>query len=215
MHRGIAAVLLPVALGAAALLGVAQTRTFPGPPTDTDPRANTPNDPDFDKAEPDDPDMACAPGACSVFDEQHRLFGFAPAQSRTSAIYRDPGNPRVGQPQISGVSADLAWKLSIGEQTTEVAICDTGIQWNREELRRRVRLNTGELPVPCGPTAGQKGRPLAEYDCDGDGIFTAEDYGAAAQPQFQVRPDEGPHGDPTKLDAEDVMVHFSDGVDDD
>src|SRR5881628_1297184 len=114
MRRAAALVVL-VALAAVAVLGVAQTRTFPGPSTDTDPRANTPNDPDFDKAEPDDPDMACAPGACSVFDEQHRLFGFAPAQSRTSAIYRDPGNPRVGQPQISGVSADLAWKLSIGE----------------------------------------------------------------------------------------------------
>jgi len=50
---------------------------------------------------------------------------FTPAQSRTSAFYLDPGNPRVGQPQISGVSADLAWKLSIGEQTTAVAICET------------------------------------------------------------------------------------------
>src|SRR5213594_1458028 len=210
------AVLAALALGAlTTALVVADPRMFPGPPTDTDPRANTPNDPDFDKAEPDDPDMDCMPGACSVFEEQHRLFGFAPNQSRTTAFYGDSGNPHVGQPQVSGVSADLAWKLSIGEQTTDVAICDTGIQWDREELRRRVRLNTGELPVPCGPTAGQKGRPLAEYDCDGDGIFTAEDYGAAAQPQFQVRPDEGPHGDPTKLDAEDVLVHFSDGVDDD
>src|SRR2546422_751755 len=205
-------------VGGMAALVAGQARIFPGPPTDTDPRANTPNDPDFDKAEPDDPDkaVACPSAGCGVFDEQHRLFGFAPNGTKTTALYHDPSRPdRLNQPQISGVSADLAWKLSIGEQTTDIAICDTGIQWDREELRRRVRLNTGELPVPCGPTAGQKGRPLAEYDCDGDGIFTAEDYGAAAQPQFQVRPDEGPHGDPTKLDAEDVLVHFSDGVDDD
>src|SRR5437879_13155205 len=98
-----------LALGAVttALVG-ADPRLFPGPPTDTDPRATTPNDPDFDKAEPDDPDMDCMPGACSVFEEQHRLFGFAPNQSRTTAFYRDPGNPHVGQPQVSGVSADLA-----------------------------------------------------------------------------------------------------------
>src|SRR5881397_3578651 len=204
------AVLAALALGVlTTALVVADSRLFPGPPTDTDPRANTPNDPDFDKAEPDDPDMDCMPGACSVFDEQHRLFGFAPAQSRTSAIYRDPGNPRVGQPQISGVSADLAWKLSIGEQTTEVAICDTGIQWNREELRQRIRLNTGELPVPCGPTAGQKGRPIAEYDCNGDGVFTPDDYAGI------VPPNAGAHGDPTKLDGEDLIAFFSDGVDDD
>src|SRR3989441_2679242 len=205
-------------VGGMAALVAGDARIFPGPPTDTDPRANTPNDPDFDKADPAAPDkaVACPAGGCGVFDEQHRLFGFAPNGTKTTALYHDPSRPdRLNQPQISGVSADLAWKLSIGEQTTDIAICDTGIQWDREELRRRVRLNTGELPVPCGPTAGQKGRPLAEYDCDGDGIFTAEDYGAAAQPQFQVRPDEGPHGDPTKLDAEDVLVHFSDGVDDD
>src|SRR3989442_9839029 len=136
-HRRTVLFTLLLVAGMAALVA-GQARMFPGPPTDTDPRANTPNDPDFDKAEPDDPDMACAPGACSVFDEQHRLFGFAPAQSRTSAIYRDPGNPRVGQPQISGVSADLAWKLSIGAQGTGVAIFDTGIRWGREELRRPI-----------------------------------------------------------------------------
>src|SRR3989442_4655276 len=208
--RRTAAVLAALALGASTTaLVVAVSRVFPGPPTDTDPRANTPNDPDFDKAEPDDPDMDCMPGACSVFEEQHRLFGFAPNQSRTTAFYRDPGNPHVGQPQVSGVSADLAWKLSIGEQTTDVAICDTGIQCDREELRRRIRLNTGELPVPCGPTAGQKGRPLAEDDCDGDGIFTPDDYAGI------VAPTEGPHGNPAKLDGEDVLVHFSDGTDDD
>src|SRR5438876_8375790 len=208
--RPTAAVLAALALGAlTTALVVADSRMFPGPPTDTDPRANTPNDPDFDKAEPDDPDMDCMPGACNVFDEQHRLFGFAPNQSRTTAFYGDPGNPHVGQPQVSGVSADLAWKLSIGEQTTDVAICDTGIQWDREELRRRIRLNTGELPVPCGPTAGQKGRPLAEYDCDGDGIFTPDDYAGI------VPPNAGAHGDPSKLDAEDLIAFFSDGTDDD
>src|SRR5437899_3423735 len=221
MHHRTILLALALTFGVTVVLAA---RMFPGPPTDTDPRANTPNDPDFDKAEPDDPDCPSAsgcdgcPSGCSVFDEQHRLFGFAPSQTRSSAIYRDPGNPsRVGQPQISGVSADLAWKLSIGEQTTGIAICDTGVRWEREELRRRIRLNTGELPVPCGPTAGQKGRPLAEYDCDGDGIFTPDDYGAPSvtDPMLRVQPNEGPHGDPTKLDGEDVIVHFSDGVDDD
>src|SRR5205823_11891603 len=104
MHRGIAAVLLPVALGAAALLGVAYTRSFPGPPTDTNPRLNTPNDPDFDKAEPDDEDGDFVSGT-SVYDEENRLFGFAPDSTKTTAIYRDPGRPaQLGQGQVSGVS---------------------------------------------------------------------------------------------------------------
>src|SRR5207253_94355 len=208
MHRGTLALVVLAALAAAAVLGVAQTRTFPGPPTDTNPRVNTPNDPDFDLAEPDDEDGDFVPGT-SVFQEDNRLFGFPPASTSMTARYLDPANPRFGQGQVSGVSADLAWKLSIGDQSVEVAICDTGIRWDREELRRRVRLNPGELPVPCGVTAGQKGRPLPEYDCDGDGIFTADDYAGI------VLPGEGAHGNPTKLDAEDVLVHFSDGVDDD
>ncbi len=209
MRRGTAVLLVVALLAATAALVVAQARMWPGPPTDTNPRANTPNDHDFDYAEPDDEDGDYMPNAASVFDEDHRLFGFAPNDTKTTALYGDPNNPRAGQPQVSGVSADLAWKLSIGDQSVGIAICDTGIRWDREELRRRIRLNTGELPVPCGPTAGQKGRPLAEYDCDGDGIFTPDDYAGI------VAPNEGPHGDPTKLDGEDIIVHFSDGVDDD
>src|SRR6266850_971464 len=157
MRRGTAVLLVVTLLAATAALVIAQARMWPGPPTDTNPRANTPN-------------------AASVFDEDHRLFGFAPNDTKTSALYGDPNNPRAGQPQVSGVSADLAWKLSIGDQSVGIAICDTGIRWDREELRRRIRLNTGELPVPCGMHAGEKGRPLAEYDCDGDGIFTPDDY---------------------------------------
>src|SRR5437016_3907381 len=60
---------------------------FPGPPTDTNPGANTPNEPD--KTTRTWP----ARRACNVFDEQHRLFGFAPGASRTSAFYDDSRNP--------------------------------------------------------------------------------------------------------------------------
>ena len=210
MHRGTATVIAVALAALTATYVVAYTRSFPGPPTDTNPRLNTPNDPDYDRAEPDDEDGDFISDT-SVYDEENRLFGFAPDSTKTTAIYRDPGHPpaQIGQGQVSGVSADLAWKLSTGDQSVEVAICDTGIRWEREELRRRIRLNTGELPVPCGATAGQKGRPLAEYDCDGDGIFTPDDYAGI------VMPNEGAHGDPTKLDGEDVLVHFSDGVDDD
>ena len=89
MRRRTAALVVVVALAAAAVLGVAQTRTFPGPPTDTNPRANTPNDPDFDKAEPDDEDGDFVPGT-SVFEEDNRLFGFAPASTSMTARYLDP-----------------------------------------------------------------------------------------------------------------------------
>src|SRR2546422_4928775 len=110
MRRPTIAFLALLALAAVVALGVAQTRTFPGPPTDTNPRANTPNDPDFDRSEPDDEDGDFFAGS-SVFDEDNRLFGFAPESTRDTAKYLDPGhppfdpaNPRsLGQPQISRV----------------------------------------------------------------------------------------------------------------
>src|SRR5881397_1994054 len=80
----------------AAVVAVGQVRMFPGPPTDTNPRANTPNDPDFDRAEPDDEDGDFVPGT-SVFEEDNRLFGFAPASTSMTARYLDPANPRFGQ----------------------------------------------------------------------------------------------------------------------
>src|SRR5437870_12168523 len=101
-------------VGGMAALVAGDARIFPGPPTDTDPRANTPNDPDFDKAEPDDPDkaVACPSGGCGAFDEQHRLFGLSPDGTEPTALYHDPSRPhRLNPPQLAGVPADPAWKL--------------------------------------------------------------------------------------------------------
>ena len=96
MRRGTAVPLVVALLAATAALVVAQARMWPGPPTDTNPRANTPNDHDFDYAEPDDEDGDYMPNAASVFDEDHRLFGFAPNDTKTTALYGDPNNPRAG-----------------------------------------------------------------------------------------------------------------------
>ena len=48
--------------------------------------------------------------------------------------------------QISGVRADKAWKYSIGSPDISIAILDTGIEWQDEELRRKVRLNAASCP---------------------------------------------------------------------
>src|ERR1700745_3016108 len=122
MRRGTTVLLVLAGLAATVGLVVADTRSGPGPPTDLNPRLNTPNDHDFDYAEPDDEDGDFMPNAASVFDEDHRLFGFAANATKTTALYGDPNNPQVGQPQVSGVSADLAWKLSIGDQSVGIAI---------------------------------------------------------------------------------------------
>ncbi len=106
-------------------------------------RADTPNDPDYDGAEPDDPD---AVGNHNIYDERFDLFGFPSALTSTSALYGD--GPNTGKPQISGFNAAGAWKLERGRSDVTVAILDTGIKWDREDLRLQVHLNKGELPVP-------------------------------------------------------------------
>src|SRR5690242_7691093 len=72
-------------------------------------RNDTPNDPGYDGAEPDDPD---AVGNSNIFDEAFGFFGWPSLRTRTSATYHD--GPNSGQPQVSGFNASGAWKLERG-----------------------------------------------------------------------------------------------------
>ena len=185
MSRRLAAIVLMLSL-AAALPALAQDSRFPG--DDPDPRVGTPNDPGFDCSEPDDEDdvEACP----SIYDEQYNLFGFAPASTRLTAVH-GPGDPMV-----SGVSADLAWKTTTGDPRVAIAILDTGIRWHDTELRRKVWLNVGELPVPQGAT---------EHDADGDGAVTVDDW--IDDPRVTDA------NDNELLDGQDLIRAFSDGTD--
>jgi hypothetical protein len=149
-------------------------------------RQDTPNDPGYDAAEPDDEDHGTA---TSLYDERFDLFGF-PSALTPGAIYKE--GPDAGKPMISGYNAAGAWKLTRGEPGVAVAILDTGIKWDRASLRDKIRLNPGELPPPC-PGAGP--------------VLTVDDYAC------KVSPAAGAHGDPTKLDAEDLIATYSDGTD--
>src|SRR5207248_10462986 len=78
--------------------------------------------------------------------------------------------------------------------------------WTDRELRLKVHLNRNELPMPmgtqCAPTPGQ-------YDCNGDGAFNVADYDG----DQRVSKNAGPHGIANVIDAEDLIVAFSDGID--
>jgi hypothetical protein len=172
-------------------------------------REDTPNDPDYDRAESDDEDAASP--STNVFDEQFGLFGFPSERTRATARYRE--GPNLGSalspnPMVSGFNAAGAWKLERGRPDVAVAILDTGIKWDREGLRRQVRLNRGELPTPASVGASCPAAGADPYDCNGDGAFEVEDYAGSS-----VDPDAGPHGVPGKIDAEDLIAEFSDGTD--
>jgi hypothetical protein len=113
-----------------------------------------------------------------------------------------------------------AWETTTGRPEVTISVLDSGIKWNdagaMNDLRKKVRLNKGELPVPLhdrgSPTeAGEK--PCAQfanaYDANGDGVFNIVDYACDSR----VSPSGGPQGQPNLLDPQDVLVAFTDKTD--
>jgi hypothetical protein len=201
---------LPFAIAVAGLLSLSVATVFSDtgsrfPSDDPNPRVGTPNDPDFDCAESDDEDLA-VPRCSDVFAEQWKLFGFAPDATEETALYRDPAHLAAGQlSQVSGVSADLAWKTTTGRPDVSIAILDTGIRWDKASLRLRIWLNRNELPLP----RRSDGSTAIAYDANGDGAFNVADYDADGR----VNKDGGPNGIPGLVDGQDLIRAFSNGSD--
>ncbi|TMK73573.1 MAG: hypothetical protein E6G48_05120 [Actinobacteria bacterium] len=182
-------------------------------------RQDTPNDPGYDLAEPDDPDSTLNGGAVTpstnLYDEQFGFFGFPSQRTRSSALYAT--GPNAGKPQISGFNAAGAWKLERGRPDVAIAILDTGIKWDKESLRLQIHLNKGELPVPKAdratpssdagrvpPCSQWQASPNNPYDANGDGVFNVLDYVCDSRVDVNA----GPHGVPNEIDAEDLIATF-------
>ena len=186
------------------------------PSTDPDLRVGTPDDPDYDCAEADDEDGQTCAG--DLFQQSVNLFGFAPSYGPQAGL--PPTNiatylegPRQGEGQISGVSADSAWKVSIGRFDSTIAVMDTGIRWNNNGVRLRVRLNEGELPRPQNTAGTVLNNPsdviFNGYDVNGDGAFNVMDY----NDDPRVDKNAGTDGIADVIDGQDVIRAFSDGTD--
>ena len=165
---------------------------------------------------PTDEDAVAADS--NIYDERFGLFGLPSQRSRLTAIYGD--GPHAGQPQVSGFNASGAWKLERGRPDAVIAILDTGIKWDRGDLRTQIHLNTGELPVPNHARAtpvsdastvpgGSCSNMASAYDANGDGAFNVLDYVCDSR----VAANAGTHGNPSLLDAEDLIAAFADGSD--
>src|SRR5437763_12116466 len=120
-------------------------------------------------------------------------------------------------------SANTAWTLTLGRPDVEIAVLDSGIKWNdagaMNDLRLKVHLNRGELPLPnagrATPLDGSK--PCAQfdtskYDANGDGVFNVDDYACDSRVNLSDPRRAGPPG---VLVPEDLIIAFSDGRDGD
>jgi hypothetical protein len=181
-------------------------------------RQDTPNDPNYDQAEPDSQNKT----SNNIYDERFDLFGFA-SQYSPNARYLDPQDPRfsasAARLQVSGFNAAGAWKLERGRPDVVVAILDTGIKWDNAGLRTQVHLNKGELPTPANDHSSPEPGVNCDatythggYDINGDGAFNVDDY--ACDSRISLSWTGRAKNSPANLiTGEDVIHAFSDGAD--
>ncbi len=171
---------------------------------------------------PNDPSYGWAPGTSTtgVKNGQWELYSFMP-------------QPNMARPEetATGMSDDLAWRYTIGDPRVIMAITDSGIEWEDADIIEAAYLNHHELKnhrpthadgSPCGDLnpmyyPGDQPADIAGFDCNGDGILTVSDYKDSTNLSPPASPGH-PLGDKNNngvLDAGDLILNFSDGVDDD
>ncbi|MEA2169468.1 MAG: hypothetical protein QOF76_2768 [Solirubrobacteraceae bacterium] len=146
----------------------------------------------------------------------------ANADPLTLADKRELGGIR-GASLVDNADVDTGWRTTTGRPDVTLAILDSGIKWDDRgamlDDRHKTRINTGEAPVPKvdRATATEAGQNCATFtggvrDANGDGIFNIVDY--ACDTRVDPNPAKGV-GPSDLLDPQDILIAFSDGVDDD
>jgi len=123
--------------------------------------------------------------------DEWQLFSTVPPGHRGALTATDQ---RIG----SGNHVDRAWQYHTGTPRTLIAVFDSGINWEKRDLAANYFVNARELPLPEGSD---------QYDANGDGRISASDW--AKDSRVSDRNQNG------FLDPEDLILVFSDGVDDD
>ncbi len=118
-------------------------------------------------------------------------------------------------------SAATAFKTTLGRPDVTISVLDSGIKWNdagaMSDLRRKVRLNRAELPVPQHDLATAISDPgqndcstfTAAYDANGDGAFNVNDYACDSRVKDVVDNDSRRNGPAGVLIPQDVIIAFS------
>ena len=154
-------------------------------------RSEVPLDVYPDCGEPDRADL-CP----SDLNGEWSFLSYIPENARDSIL---PGLADFG----SGHGADRAWRTTVGRWDAAIAVADSGISWDSTDLVNKIRLNTGELPLP----QFADGTEAATHDLDGNGLVNIQDY--AQDPRVSM--DSGAEYASWLLDPSDLLAVFSDG----
>jgi hypothetical protein len=152
--------------------------------------------------------------------------------------YMPESFPQAKDPDgASGMSVDKAWKMyGTGRTDVVIAYVEGGINWHAfgeegqsgsvPDIADKIYINRGELPEPVCP--GGKGWPVCDKSSKWDESekkwgfvekpdrwFNAPDYYYMMKQKYPNAKVPGDHNDNGMLDAEDLIIEFSDGVDND
>src|SRR4051812_43582131 len=124
-------------------------------------------------------------------DGNRDKFAATPDPSNGPQINSNPvelNGVRGAHVDDASASAQTAWMTTTGRPDVAIAVLDSGIKWNdpgaMNDLRLKVRLNKGELPIPnhdLGTAISDPGTNdcptyQSAYDANGDGVFNVDDY---------------------------------------
>ena len=167
-------------------------------------RANMPDDPGYYNERLEGETVVDVGGAWN-------LWSFVPEAWQNLGDPIRPEEIEMG----TGIHADRAWLLSHGRRDVIIAVLDSGVYWDNDDLRYKYYLHPGELDRdgarPCVP-AEFAGDPL---DVNDDGVFNIADYEAHhGECDWDIDTEGNNNG---RLDPQDLIgsSRYADGVDDD
>jgi len=151
-----------------------------------------------------------------------------PANTADNASPVELGGIRGAHVVDADASAETAFRTTTGRPDVTIAVIDSGIEWNDAgamgDLRMKTRISTGEAPKPRNgglATAHEAGEDCSgagpythagEWDLNGDGVFNLRDYSCDDRVSTDTPKGVGPPG---VFEPQDLLIAFSDGVDDD
>ena len=151
-----------------------------------------------------------------------------PANTVNNLLPVELGGVRGAHVVDDDASVSTAFRTTTGRPDVTIAILDSGIKWNdagaMTDLRKKTRLSKGELPKPRNDGLGTPNEPGADcsgggpfthagdWDLNGDAVFNVIDYACDNRVQRDTPKGVGPAG---VLEPQDILIAFSDGVDDD
>ncbi len=199
-----------VTLASLAMWPVDAHATWP-PPSDADMEQSEhwPNDPSYKNCQKD------SKGGCKLQDGKPileggdwNLWGHTP-----------PNYTKIRKAEIPmgvGMHADRAWTRTIGDRRVIIAVLDSGIRWDHDDLVNKHFLNRGELPEPDKACRTADFKDADPYDTNGDGIFNMLDWAKEngnARPTTPCDPKVTDTNKNGLIDPQDLIKAFSDGKD--